>query len=97
MEPVPIEGSAAKAKRESPIEREMKHLSDCLESLDETIGRLRCKLETVLGAETPQPEKTKGATEPASESPILRSLTEFSRRIVAENETLSDLIDHLET
>lgn len=83
-------------KKESPIEQEMNNLSDCLASLDETVGRLRCKISLVLSQDIKKDKETT-AKDASHGSPLLNQLKEFSRKVVSQNETISDFLDRIET
>ena len=85
------------AKKESPIEQELKHLLDNINGLREERGKLYTALAPILRQPEPKPEgpeATKG--EPDNSSPMMRSLRELSREIVAEISAVDEMRSRLE-
>ena len=85
------------AKKESPIEQELKHLLDNISSLREEHGRLYQALVPALRQLEPQaagPSPTKG--EPDNSSPIMCSLKTLSGEIVAETRAVAEMTERLE-
>ena len=85
------------AKKESPIEQELKHLLDNINALRDEHARLYATLAPVLRQSESKPEgtvPTKG--EPCNSSPFVRSLKELSREIVAETRAVAAITERLE-
>jgi len=84
-------------KQESPIEQELKRLLGNINGLREERGKLYTALAPILRQPEPKPagpEATKG--EPDNSSPMMRSLRELSREIVAEISAVDEMRSRLE-
>ncbi|MBE3087723.1 MAG: hypothetical protein IMZ71_01195 [Chloroflexi bacterium] len=85
------------AKKESPIEQELKRLLDHIGSLRDGHAKLYVALAPVLRQPELRPEgpsQIKGESD--NSSPLLRSLEELSREIVVEARAVAEMTDRLE-
>jgi len=86
-------------KKESPIERELKHLQGALNELKAGAAGLSVKLTPVLMQPEPSLENktaTKGSGGTDCNSGLLRTLETFSREIVGTSRKIDDISNRLQ-